>query len=206
MSKSKDLAGRRFGLLVANVLNLARSKYGKTQWDCKCDCGRTLTVLSNSLLSDRALSCGCVGREKTVKRNTTHNKSKTSEYGIYHAMLKRCYNANTQQYFNYGGRGIKICERWLESFENFLEDMGERPSVNHSIDRIDNDGDYTPENCRWATYIVQCRNKNNNRLIKYKGAIKTAMEWSEITGVRYTTLIRRLNKGMVLDKVFERVC
>ena len=128
-------------------------------WGCICDCGTERKVRQYALLAGKTRSCGCLANELTAARSTTHGKTKTPEYQAWISMLKRCYKPRTRAYQNYGGRGIRVCKRWRDSFENFLEDMGERPSAIHSLDRRDNDGDYTPSNCRWATVWVQ----NNNR-------------------------------------------
>lgn len=124
---------------------------------------------------------------------------------VYDNMKSRCYNQNNHYYKNYGGRGIKICDRWLESFWNFAEDMIERPSKEHQLERIDNDGDYSPENCRWATRREQGLNKRSNRLITYQGITKTLSEWSLSTGIHRATLADRIDKlGWSIEDVMTK--
>lgn len=124
-------------------------------------------------------------------------------YSVWQGMKYRCNNPNAPAYKNYGGRGIKICMRWSNSFHNFLSDMGERPTSKHTLDRIDNDKGYSPDNCRWATRAEQGRNTRANRLVTYNGQTKPLIEWSEITGVNYGTLRSRLDNGMSLEDAFR---
>ena len=155
--------GKKIGYLT--VLGYTEDK----KWECKCDCGNIVKVQSSGLgVNGKTRSCGCKNVEKFIERNTKHGMYKSSEYGIRKNMVNRCYNPKNKRYPNYGGRGIKVCDRWLESFENFYEDMGHRPSNKHSIDRIDNNGNYEPDNCRWADNIIQNRNKQDNLKVDYK--------------------------------------
>lgn len=162
-----DMAGERIGRLV--VSGRVRTDDGKAWWLCRCDCGEQKVVLGSSLRRANATrSCGCLGREKATGAPRTHGHSvggtMTPTYRAWRAMKYRCYVETCSFYPLYGGRGITVCDRWLESFENFLADMGERPKEPKglSLDRIDNDGDYEPGNCRWATAKQQARNRRDS--------------------------------------------
>ena len=157
-----NLEGKIFGRLKVEKLS-AKSKPKKIYWECVCECGNIVTIISSSLISGNTKSCGCLRKELTSSRRSTHKKSFSSEYNTYHHMIKRCYSKNHNSYDYYGGRGITVCERWLESFENFYEDVGEKPSKKHSLDRIDNDGNYEPSNCRWATQSTQVINSRRKK-------------------------------------------
>jgi hypothetical protein len=126
--------------------------------------------------------------------NATHGLTKSTEYGSWCAMKARCCNPKTPHFHLYGGRGITVCDRWLNSFENFLADMGAKPSKAHSLDRIDNSRGYEPGNCRWATGTMQCRNRRDNRVIEFGGAKRTVAEWAERLGVKYFTLMMRIRR------------
>lgn len=138
-------------------------------------------------------------------KNRTHFKTNTPEYRIWRGMKSRCYNSKERAYPRYGGRGIKICDRWRDSFENFLSDMGERPSKNHSIDRIDNDGGYCPENCRWATRKQQNSNYSRNFMVTYNGVTKTLTSWCEDLNLNYATIHSRIKVyGYSPEEAFNR--
>jgi len=157
MSKRNKLEGLVFGKLTVIKLDY-KDNYGHLIWLCKCSCGNITKLKSTALLNRGTKSCGCYRIDRIKETRTTHGLSKHFLYPTYISMLNRCYNPKTKCYFNYGERGIKVCDRWLESFENFLEDIGEKPE-GLTLDRINNDGDYEKDNCRWVTYKEQ----NNNR-------------------------------------------
>lgn len=163
-----------------------------TTWHCRCNCGKEITTSTNHLRQGHTKSCGCLQSVAASKANTTHALRNTSTYRSWNAMLNRCRNKNAPHYKRYGGRGISVCEQW-SSFENFLADMGERPK-GMSLDRIDNGGNYEPENCRWATDEQQNENRRNTRWIEHDGLRLTASEWARRLGIRLPTLLESLSK------------
>ena len=130
-----------------------------------------------------------------------HNMTESPEYIAWEHIKTRCYNKNVKDYKNYGDRGITVCERWLNSFPNFLEDMGLRPSDKHSIDRIDNNGNYTPENCKWSTKKEQCNNKRNNHILEFAGEKLNITQWSEKTGLSKSVIQNRIKLGWEVEKI-----
>ncbi|MCK5608150.1 hypothetical protein KAR91_40085, partial [Candidatus Pacearchaeota archaeon] len=154
-----SLVGKKFGRLL--VLGEASKKGKKLYWHCVCDCGRNITVYAESLKGGDSKSCGCLNLERVTK----HGMIDTIEYTSWKKMKSRCYNPKHKHFNHYGGRGITVCGRWMESFENFFKDMGPRPSKKYSLDRINNNGNYEPSNCRWATLSEQHRNTRRNKYI-----------------------------------------
>jgi hypothetical protein len=193
----KDLTDKVFGRLT--VLGYSKTIGKRAYWNCLCSCGNTTEVQSQQLTCDKTKSCGCLNIEKIIARSTKHSQSIrgsiSPEYKSYFAMKNRCYNQNATQYKNWGGRGIKVCDRWLSSFENFLEDMGKKPSAKHSLDRINNNGNYEPNNCRWATNLEQNENKRNNKLILNLETgvfYKTSCEAAKAHNIKRQTLQKRI--------------
>lgn len=172
-------------------------KYGKLTvieaiWpklQCICDCGNEKAVLANALYGGNTKSCGCI--RNTAKGLTTKYRR---EYQSWYGAIRRCTNENNQDYFRYGARGITVCERWLNSFPAFLEDMGPKTKNNYTIDRIDNNGNYEPDNCQWGTRERQANNTRQNALIKHMGEIKTMAEWGKKYNISLGTLHYRLRK------------
>lgn len=189
--KFQDLAGRRFGRLVVLSLSDKNAAGGRTLWNCLCDCGAERVKPAKGLKCGDVKSCGHRCPLWFAKK---HNGCRRPEYNVWSSMKRRCTNPSANDYARYGGRGIKVCERWMQSFADFFEDMGSRPSPTHQIDRIDNDGNYEPGNCRWATPTQQGRNKRNNRLITVAGETCTLAEWGERTGVITDTLADRAKR------------
>ena len=155
-----DLTGKRFGRWV--VVGLSE-KSARVKWLCVCDCGAQKEVLAFSLTSGDSKSCGCFNKQRTSEYHTTHGLSKTPTYRIWHGMKQRCLNPNCNGYHNYGGRGITVCASWKNSFENFLDDMGERPFLGAELDRINNNGNYEKSNCRWVSKKQNANNRRSNR-------------------------------------------
>lgn len=162
---------------------------------CKCDCGTERPVFRNSLVNGTSVSCGCYNKERSIQANTKHgevSRGKPSvEYTTWQAMLRRCYNTKNPRYSSYGGRGIKVCNRW-QSFEPFLQDMERRPSTAHSLDRIDNDKDYEVGNCRWATASEQMTNRRNTLTIDIGGQTTPIAFLAKETGIPANTLRARI--------------
>ena len=174
--------GRNYGCWIAEE-KVAR------WWRCKCSlCGTVKLKTTQSLKHSKNTHCrrGCQSKTKAIR------EAHSSEYSTWSSTKQRCENRNSRAYAAYGGRGIAMCERWRTSFSAFLEDMGPRPSKEHSLDRIDNDGDYSPENCRWAISKEQNRNTRQNRQITFGGVTKTLSEWAEDVGIHWSTLYYRL--------------
>ena len=196
--KKGGLPGERYGKLV--VIEEVATFYRRAV-RCSCDCGREKTVTLQALRAGSTKSCGCL-RVGTPKYQGGETES--GEYRAWHSLKSRCLNPNDSSFKNYGGRGIYVCPRWVDSFEAFLADMGRRPTQDHSIDRIDNSGPYSKENCRWATQKQQQRNRRSNRIVTIDGVSKTLIEWAEFVGVRRGTLASRLMKGWAeRDAIFR---
>lgn len=181
---------------------------GRRRWLCRCSCGTERIVEDKNLKNRNTVSCGCAkqaGAQALGLSSRRHGESwatgRSAEYKTWQSLLGRCKNPTNPKYPRYGGRGITVCDRWL-TYENFLIDMGRKPSPKHTIERKDNNGNYSPENCVWATAVVQARNKSNNRLITYQGVTRCLAEWAELLGIRYATLWARLNYGWPIDKAF----
>ncbi len=184
--------GSKFFYLT--VIKTTNKRSGRAVlWSCKCDCGKEVLRTHYSLVNKRRTSCGCFTRELTIKRNTKHGKSRTKVYKTWKGIFERCFNKNSTSYKNYGGRGITVCKRW-EKFENFNKDMGEPPTPKHSIDRINNNGNYEPTNCRWATKYEQAGNQRGNRVLKYKGQEKILADWAREYKINRYCLFERLKK------------
>lgn len=191
-----DITGQKFGrLTILSHYNFTDEKgYRRSYWICKCDCGNEYHTQSNPLRTGRIKSCGCFNRDRITTHGQTKNKQISRAWQSWRTMKSRCYRITDCSYKNYGGRGISVCNRWKESFENFFADMGECPE-NHSLDRINVDGDYEPENCRWADSITQANNTRFNTKITHNGITKTITEWSREFGVSWTTIRNRWRKG-----------
>lgn len=188
VNRAIDISGQKFGKL--SVIERVSNNYARAaSWFCRCDCGGSVVATGNSLRSGNRVSCGCKRFPKT------HGMSKTPIYYVWATMRRRCENPNNSSYHDYGGRGIKVCLRW-HSFDNFYADMGDRPSDYHEIDRIDNNGAYSPDNCRWAKKDIQAANKRNNRFITACGETLHITEWARRLGCQHSAIIARLKSGM----------
>lgn len=195
----KDLTGHPpFGRLT--VLAFAGQKARKAYWLCRCDCGNETAVRGTELVSGRTQSCGCLGRERTITRNTTHGMSRTLEYRTWNGMIQRCHNPHNKSYHRYGGRSITVCERWRTSLDTFIEDMGPRPTPKHTIERINNSLGYSPDNCKWATRKEQAHNTRQNVMIRFHGKTQCIGAWAEERGMAMKILWQRLNRGWSIER------
>jgi hypothetical protein len=200
MPAFRDITGNRLGRLT--VLGLSGRRGGATIWSCRCDCGTVRDYSRTSLGPGRAKSCGCLTAETATKTSTKHGAHKTREYAAWCRAKSRCENVQGRDYPNWGGRGIKMCERWRDDFAAFLADMGLAPP-RHSPDRINNDRDYEPGNCRWAAPKTQLRNKRNNRYVMVRGEKMSLAEAAERHGINYQKLRGRLNLGWSIERALD---
>ena len=197
-----DHVGKTFGML--EVLGRAPGKPRQTaRWFCRCKCGNVRDFAASHLVAGVSTNCGCMSRRKAALDQTRHGRSRSSIHRIWLKMKQRCHSPNGSSYRNYGARGIRVCDLWRWSFEDFLKDMGERPK-GMSIDRIDNDGDYCPMNCRWATPKEQSRNTRRNVLLTFDGRTMTVVAWSEATGIKAATIEMRLAQGWTTEDALTR--
>lgn len=179
-----DLSNKSFGRWFV-------SDYaGKSYWNCICKCGTTKKVSSYNLINNKSISCGCYAAE----RNTKHGMSRTKIYSIWEGMKQRCTSPSNTYWHRYGGRGIKVCKRW-QSFENFYADLGDPPTKQHSLGRINNDGDYEPNNVRWETLEQQNNNKVLNHKVTIDGVTKTLTQWAQENGLKPSTVMSRVSYG-----------
>jgi hypothetical protein len=197
MGKSIDLTGKQFGRLT--VVAKGPQKGNKTYWICRCECGATSTPYSGSLRSGRTKSCGCLSRQAASNRATRHGHSRVGKrsltYSTWVNMIERCKRTQATGWSRYGGRGIRVCKRWANSFEAFLADMGERPSQSHSIDRKENGGNYEPGNCRWSTKREQANNRRTSVFIEAEGKKLTIAQWAVAKGLNDSAIRRRIQLG-----------
>lgn len=190
MSKRMLMVGKKFNRLL--VLEEVRHPTRRGRFfRCHCDCGSVVTVYGAHLRNGSTKGCGCA--KSGV--NKTHGMSGTSEYRAWENARSRCQNPNNKKYPAYGGRGIKFCSRWQNSFQNFIDDMGTKPSQSHTLERVDSDGDYDPSNCVWATYTQQNNNRSLNRWLTVEGNRMTVAEAARAFGVPHGTILSRLDRG-----------
>lgn len=190
------LIGQRFSRLL--VIKKAPSKGKNSHWQCRCDCGSTTVVSRPNLRVGHTRSCGCIGTEQPS--HLIHGMHGKPEYQAWNSMHTRCTNPKNKGYHRYGGRGITVCERWLK-FENFLADMGMRPSPDHSLERKDNDGPYAPDNCKWATRKEQARNTRQNVWLTFNNQTLILHDWAVITGIDRSLIRWRQRQGWPIKRV-----
>lgn len=201
-------AGDKIGNCIYVQEEAGRISGGKLRRRAKfiCYCGKEFIATLNSVKYKSITSCGCYKSQRIKEIKTKHGKRDVPEYDVWCHLRSRCRNEKDSQYHNYGGRGIKVCDEWYDSFERFYNDMGQRPSSDHSLDRFpDKNGNYEPSNCRWATQKQQMNNYRGNVLIEYNGEVKTIMEWSESIGIEYSCLYWRIvTNKWAIDKAFTK--
>jgi hypothetical protein len=192
--QTRDITGVRFGRLTP----ISVSYSPDARWLCQCDCGNRKDIAARNLFNGRTRSCGCLH----VENHTTHGYSNRPEYACWKNLIARCTRPNLSSWAGYGGRGIRVCDEWRKSFEAFHRDMGDRPGAGFQIDRIDNDGDYEPGNCRWVTLTQQLRNKRTSRLVEWDGRRVTVAEAAELSGLAQPLIHGRLKRGCPPERLF----
>lgn len=200
MSNKIDLTGRPFGRWVV-IEEAGRDGSGAVMWKCRCACGTEKTVHGPNLLHGRSTSCGCRSREVTAARSRTHGQVGTPLYKSWADMISRTTRPTDPEFHNYGGRGITACPQWIQSFEAFARDMGPTYREGLTLERVDVNGPYSPENCSWATRKAQARNKRSTVRVEFRGAVKPLIEWCELLGLAYQATYYRIHRyGWSVDR------
>lgn len=200
-----DIIGQRFGRLMVISEAEERTKCGEVKYLCQCDCGNTKIIAGTSLRYGKSKSCGCLLSESTAKRSRSHGKSKTRLFKIWAGMRDRCTNPNRREYKDYGGRGITVCKEW-EDFQAFYDwSMANGYAENLTIDRVENDGPYSPDNCRWTTRKTQSNNTRQTVHITIDGETKNMEQWAATIGVARSTISRHVKSGDVEEYISSRL-
>jgi hypothetical protein len=204
VSRQIDIAGQRFGRWTVLHRSDEYRDGGKAAWLCRCDCGHERVVNGASLRRGLSKSCGCLNSELTrtriIRQSTTHGMTNSPEWRSWMSMLTRCYNhSDRHNFLHYGGAGIFVCDLWRYSFEDFYRDMGIRPEGT-TLDRVDGQGHYCPNNCRWATATQQNRNRRNVRWLEHDGRTMTIQDWADVTGLTPAAIYQRLSHGWSVDE------
>lgn len=190
-----DLSGKTIGYWAVISFSHSAGTIG-AYWNCICECGNKRVVSRRTLLRGTSKSCGCRGKDWC----RTHGLEGTKVYNAWAGIIQRCENPKYHSFARYGGRGIKVCPQWRDSFEAFYADMGECPNSRWSVGRINNDGDYSPENCRWESPTQQIRNRGITKIIEFRGEAKSLAEWAEIVGIKRRIIADRLRSGWSADR------
>lgn len=199
----RDMTGQTFGRLTVKAFR-GTNKRRCALWECSCSCGHIVVVSSESLRKGNTKSCGCLHKDYVLRYMYKHGETgltKTPEYKAWSSIMERCTNPLHKSWVSYGGRGIRIAPAWRISYLDFLKAVGRRPGRGYSIERIDNDGDYTPENCRWATAKEQGNNRRTNRWLDFNGCRKTVAQWCEELGLVRSTVTSRLRAGWAVGDI-----
>ena len=200
MGKCIDFTGIKFNYLTM-IERIGTNKYQQALWLCKCDCGETTIAIGSEVKSGKKKSCGCYKTSRLIKRVTTHGLYDTRLHHTWGNMKDRCYNKNSGEYYAYGGRGIAVCEEWRHNFQAFYDwAVSHGYSDNLTIERVNVDGNYEPQNCKWATRKEQMNNTRRNRKLTYNGKVQTLQQWADETGIRVQTLWIRLDHGWDVEK------
>lgn len=203
MGKLKDMTNYKFN--GCTVLKRAENKGKNVCWLCKCYCGKEFVVRATDIRTGNTKSCGCLNKKLAGDRARKHGNRNSRLYNIWSNMKARCSNSNSKNFKNYGGRGINVCDDWLNSFENFYNWAMDNGYDNKlTLDRIDNYKGYKPNNCKWSDYTQQERNRRNNHILEYNNEKHTIAEWSDITGIPYKTLWKRINDGWTVEKSLKQ--
>lgn len=197
-----NLVGQSFGRWT--VLDFWGCDNRRSYWRCRCACGTERRVDQSQLRSGKSRSCGCLTRDVSASLHTTHGWSRHRVCLVWHSMIARCHKPRSANYKHYGARGISVCKRWRLSLQNFIDDMGLPPSDKHSIDRIDNDGDYELANCRWVTQSEQLRNTRRNVMLTFDGKTQCLTDWAHELGVTFDLIYGRIRNGWSVEDALTR--
>jgi len=196
---ARDFSGAIVGRLTA-IEPTDRRSGNNVVWRCRCSCGTETFVHTGNLATGKTRSCGCWKRDRNFRHGATTHRSMSPEYSVWASMLRRCTNPKNPRFSRYGGRGITVCERWKD-FASFIADMGPRPEGPLTIERLDNDGPYSPENCRWASYREQSRNTSQNRLLTLDGVTLCLQDWCVRLGLTRNAVNARLRSGWSVERI-----
>jgi hypothetical protein len=191
MGRFRDLTGERFGRLLVEGKG-GYNKHHQLYWRCECECGKRKEVLGSLLRNSMTQSCGCLQKESISKVNFKHGMAKSNIWSIHRSMMDRCYSPNNKAYKHYGARGISVCDRWHD-FESFFKDMGNKPD-GMSLERVNNNGNYSPDNVIWADSKTQANNRTNSVMLTYNNRTQTMAQWCEEIDLKIATVWARLNK------------
>ncbi len=199
-----DLTGQRFGRLLVIERSGSTSNGGR-KWRCVCECGAPRVIAGDSLIRGATASCGCAQRELLGARSLKHGSCRSPEYGAWKHIKERCFVETCASFKDYGARGITMCPAWRDNFEAFLADVGKRPTAQHSIDRIDNEGNYEPGNCRWALPVEQLNNQRRNVRVRLFGEMLSVSDACRRTNISRVAVYSRIHRGTAPQIAFERL-
>ena len=195
------MVGEKFNRLTVISQDSSKKNKKHRYYLCHCDCGKTVSVRSSDLRTGNTKSCGCLKRERLVEMTTTHGESKTKLYNVWNGMMTRCNNPKSDHFYRYGGRGIKVCDEWLHNYTAFRDwALSHGYEDGLTIDRIDVDGNYNPDNCRWITSAEQMKNTSANRLLTFNGETLVLADWARRVGLSPETISKRIKRGWSVEK------